>query len=309
VPSYATAIGSSADRPAALAELMGVISNEGEKLPPVTLTRVEFAAGTPYHTLLKRQRPTPQRIFPAEVGRVIKKALANVVEEGTARRLRGAFALDDGTFLPIGGKTGTGDHRLEVYSASGQVLESKVMNRTATFAFYLGPRFFGVMTVFVPGEAAGKYHFTSAIAVQIVKDMEPALRGLVLGSEKPEPTWQESALAFDSEADAPSGAPPKAGALPPPGTPTTATPTSAAPVVQAPVASKPAAVKPKPVVAKPAAKPAVKSTPISEEPPPAPPPPQMDKPDPPPPPHAPPPAHNKPKNAGFTWQEGDNPLF
>jgi membrane peptidoglycan carboxypeptidase len=307
VPSYATAIGSSADRPAALAELMGVISNDGEKLPPITLTRLEFAAGTPYHTLLKRQRPVPTRIFPAEVGQVIKKALANVVEEGTARRLRGAFALDDGTTLPIGGKTGTGDHRLEVYSASGQVLESKVMNRTATFAFYLGPRFFGVMTVFVPGEAAGNYHFTSAIAVQIVKDMEPALRGLVLGSEKPEPTWQESALAFDSEADTPSGAPPKAAALPPPGTPVVATPT--APVAQAPVATKPAAVKAKPVAAKPAAKSTSKSTPISEELPPAPPPPQMDKPDPPPPPRAPPPPQAKPKKSGFTWQDGENPLF
>ncbi len=307
VPSYATAIGSSADRPAALAELMGVISNEGLKLPPVTLTRVEFAAGTPYHTILKRKRPQAQRIFPMEVGQVIKKALANVVQDGTARRLRGSFALDDGTFLPIGGKTGTGDHRLEVYSASGQVLESKVMNRTATFAFYLGPRFFGVMTVFVPGEAAANYHFTSAIAVQIVKDMEPALRGLVLGSEKPEPSWQELVLGFDSEVDAPSGAPPRLEALPPPGSPGAATPGP-----QSSEAAKPAVPKPRPVTVKPAAKPLPKAPVISEEPPPAPPPPQMDKPDPPPPPRAPPPppaAHNKPKKSGFTWQEGDNPLF
>lgn len=303
VPSYATAIGSSADRPAALAELMGVISNEGLKLPPVTLTRVEFAEGTPYHTILKRARPRGQRIFPMEVGRVIKKALANVVEEGTARRLRGSFALDDGTFLPIGGKTGTGDHRLEVYSASGQVLESKVMNRTATFAFYLGPRFFGVMTVFVPGEAAADYHFTSAIAVQIVKDMEPALRGLVLGAEKPEPSWQELVLGFDSEVDAPSGAPPRLEALPPPGT--------AAPVSPAAEAGKATPPKPKVITVKPAARPAPKTPALSEEPPPAPPPPQMDKPDPPPPPRAPPPPahHGKPKKNGFTWQEGDNPLF
>ncbi len=67
VPSYATAIGSSADRPAALAELMGVIANDGVKLPPVTLSRLEFGAGTPYHTVLKRQRPEGQSIFPAEV--------------------------------------------------------------------------------------------------------------------------------------------------------------------------------------------------------------------------------------------------
>ena len=221
VPSYATAIGSSADRPAALAELMGVILNDGIKLPPVTLTRLEFAEDTPYHTILKRKRPEATRIFQSEVSEVIRKALVNVVEEGTARRLRGSFPLSEGVSLPIGGKTGTGDHRFEVYSASGQVLESKVMNRTATFAFFLGSRFFGVMTVFVPGEAAGDYHFTSAIAVQIVKDMEPALRGLVLGSERPEPTWQEHVAAFEAET-APMGAAPVTSPLTASATPTPA---------------------------------------------------------------------------------------
>jgi membrane peptidoglycan carboxypeptidase len=298
VPSYATAIGSSADRPAALAELMGVITNDGAKLAPVTLTRIEFAAGTPYHTMLKRKRQAAERIFPAEIATVVKTALANVVNEGTARRLRGAFALDDGTLLPIGGKTGTGDHRLEVYAANGSVIESKVMNRTATFAFYLGARFFGVMTVFVPGEAAGQFHFTSAIAVQIVKDMEPALRPLILGNEKPEPDWKELAAAFDAEATAQVGMPPKASALPPPGTPLT--PPAGAPPSSA---TRPANEPPKPSSAKPAGKPAVKAPtkPSAKsvekpmvvepsEPPPAPPPPQVDKPDPLPPPAAPPPS-------------------
>jgi membrane peptidoglycan carboxypeptidase len=220
VPSYATAIGSSADRPAALAEMMGVIANDGDKLAPVTLNRIEFAAGTPYHTLLKRKRQAAERIFAPEIASVVKLALANVVEQGTARRLRGTFTLGDGTSLPIGGKTGTGDHRLEVYAANGAVIESKVMNRTATFAFYLGARFFGVMTVFVPGEAAGDFHFTSAIAVQIVKDMEPALRPLILGNEKAEPSWDELVANFDAETTSPSlGLPPKTSPLPPPDTP------------------------------------------------------------------------------------------
>jgi len=287
VPSYATAIGSSADRPAALAELMGVILNDGVKLPPITLTRLEFAADTPYHTILKRQRPEATRIFQSEVSQVVRKALLNVVEEGTARRLRGSFPLGDGTTLPIGGKTGTGDHRFEVYSASGQVLESKVMNRTATFAFYLGSRFFGVMTVFVPGEDAAEFHFTSAIAVQIVKDMEPALRGLVLGSERPEPTWAETVAAFDAEAAALQvGEAPKAAPLPLPGAPAAATPAPAAkPAPKAPPA-KPA---PSSVPVKPKAPPVVPARPVVEEPEPAPPPPQVDKPDPPPPSQAPPP--------------------
>lgn len=284
VPSYATAIGSSADRPAALAELMGVIVNDGVKLPPITLTGLEFAAGTPYHTVLRRQRPTPERIFPGEIAAVVKEALANVVQEGTARRLRGSYPLGEGRFLPLGGKTGTGDHRFEVYAANGTVLESKVMNRTATFAFYLGSRFFGVMTVFVPGEAAGDYHFTSGLAVQIVKNMEPALRPLVLGGEKPEATWDELLRDFEAEAMR-DGAARQTPLLPPP------------------AAGKPVAKPPAPKPTEPvreAEKPAAVAPPVQEvirpvEPPPAPPPPQMDKPDPLPPPQAPPP---KEKPAG-----------
>jgi len=311
VPSYATAIGSSADRPAALAELMGVIVNDGMKLPPITLTGMEFAANTPYHTVLKRQRPVALRIFPQEIATVVKEALANVVQEGTARRLRGSFALDDGGFMPLGGKTGTGDHRFEVYAANGTVLESKVMNRTATFAFYMGSRFFGVMTVFVPGEAAANYHFTSALAVQIVKDMEPALRPLVLGSVTPEPAWDE--LVRDFEADAArDGVTPQASPLPPPGSslvPPAETP--GAPAAEAPPANSGAnkSTPPKPTGSKPAApahhpeKPAPVSPhnetpPTGAEPPPAPPPPQVDKPDPPPPPQAPKPPPDKEKHIG-----------
>ena len=88
--------------------------------------------------------------------------------------------------------------------------------------------------------------------------------------------------------------------VPPPGTP------AAAPAT-APTATKPAVRKP--VLVKPVSKPAAQHEPEHAEPPPAPPPPQMDKPDPPPPPRAPPPAAPKPKRSGWTWQEGDNPLF
>ncbi|XLM21957.1 glycosyl transferase family 51, partial [Chromobacterium piscinae] len=40
VPSYATALGASADRPAALAELMGIISNDGVRLPTVYIDKM-----------------------------------------------------------------------------------------------------------------------------------------------------------------------------------------------------------------------------------------------------------------------------
>ena len=45
VPSYATAIGSSSDRPAALADLMGIIVNDGMRLPMLRLTRLQLGRG------------------------------------------------------------------------------------------------------------------------------------------------------------------------------------------------------------------------------------------------------------------------
>jgi hypothetical protein len=49
------------------------------------------------------------------------------------------------------------------------------MNRTATFVFYLGPRHFGTLTAFVPGQAAEGFRFTSALPVQVLKGMAPIL--------------------------------------------------------------------------------------------------------------------------------------
>ncbi len=51
VPSLATAIGSSGDRPAALAELIGIIQNDGIRLP-MRIDSLHFAADTPYETEL-----------------------------------------------------------------------------------------------------------------------------------------------------------------------------------------------------------------------------------------------------------------
>lgn len=316
VPSYATAIGSSADRPAALAELIGVILNDGAKLPPISLTRLTFAAGTPYHTVLERERPKAEQIYPPEVARVLRKALIDVVEQGTARRLKGAFPLADGGSLPIGGKTGTGDHRYEVYAPNGTVLESKVMNRTATFAFFMGKDFFGVMTVFVPGEAAADYKFTSGLAVQIVKAMEPALRPLVLSEPAPEPGWEERVREFEADTPSRSGVLPRVSAL---GTDAAAAGTGEAerppaasatsPAAPAALTSPPAAAKPKPPAPKVGngvekAKPAEPAAPPSPpppapEPPPAPAPAQQ-----PAPVKATPPA---PKSAWHPspWEEGD----
>jgi membrane peptidoglycan carboxypeptidase len=175
VPSYATSIGSSGDRPAALAELMGIIVNNGVRQPGVQLDTLRFAEGTPYETRLRREAKGAERVMPAEVAATVRSALALVVATGTARRLSGALDGPDGQALVIGGKTGTGDNRLNTYSARGKQTGSKVLNRTATFVFYLGDRYFGTITAYVPGAAAEGFRFTSALPVQIVKLMAPLL--------------------------------------------------------------------------------------------------------------------------------------
>ena len=45
--------------------------------------------------------------------------------------------------------------------------------------FFLGDRFFGTITAYVPGTIAGTYHFTSALAVQLLKALEPQLDPLL----------------------------------------------------------------------------------------------------------------------------------
>lgn len=175
-PSYATSIGSSGDRPAALAELMGILVNDGVRLPMDSLTRLRFAAHTPYDTTLSKKPAAGERLMPVEVARTVRRALANVVQGGTAGRLAGALKAADGTPLVIGGKTGTGDHRFERYGKGGQLLESRVVNRTGTFVFYLGERYFGTLTALVPGEIAGQFSYTSALTAQILKTLLPRLQ-------------------------------------------------------------------------------------------------------------------------------------
>jgi len=179
VPSLATAIGSSADRPAALAELLGILQNDGLRRPAIAVRRLHFAEGTPYETVFTRSDSTAERVLPVELCEVLKPALFDVVEKGTAVRGRGAFALPGGNWIPLGGKTGTGDQRFETTDKHGRVIDSRVVNRTATFAFLLGDRFFGVLTAHVKGEKAAKYGFTSSLPVAILKILAPSLMPLV----------------------------------------------------------------------------------------------------------------------------------
>lgn len=175
VPSLATALGSSGDRPAALAELMGIILNDGVRLPTRRIDELHFAEGTPYETRFLPDAERARRVMAPEVAAVLHEALQQVVEGGTARRLHGSFARDDGTPLALGGKTGTGNNRFETVTRTGQVIHSEARNRTATFVFYLGEDHFGTLTAYVAGQESDDFRFTSALPVQAFKGMEPIL--------------------------------------------------------------------------------------------------------------------------------------
>jgi membrane peptidoglycan carboxypeptidase len=178
VPSYGTAIGSSGDRPLALAELMGIILNDGVRYPVVRIEDLRFAADTPFETVLEREPIQSERVMSVEVAHVLQEAVKDVVANGTGRRVRGSLTATDGSELVIGGKTGTGDNRFRVYAPGGRLMESRAVNRTATFAFFAGDRYFGVITAYVPGAAADAFRFTSALPAQILKIVGPQLQGV-----------------------------------------------------------------------------------------------------------------------------------
>ena len=175
-PSLATAIGSSGDRPAALAELMGIILNDGVRQPTVLVDRLDFASSTPYETRLGRAEPPPTQVLAPEIATVVRDALRQVVDGGTARGLKPVLARGGGHV--VGGKTGTGDHRYFVYGKNGAVVESRVVSRAATFVFMLDDRYFGTVTAYVPGPAAARFHFTSALPVRIAGLLVPAVERL-----------------------------------------------------------------------------------------------------------------------------------
>jgi membrane peptidoglycan carboxypeptidase len=182
VPSYATTIGVSGDTPAALAELMGILVNDGVRYPAIKIEQLHFGEGTPTETIVGRNIAAGQRVIAPEIASLVRQELNGVVDNGTGRRMQGGIKLANGQAIRVGGKTGTGDNRLESFSAHGHLIGSKVMSRTATFVFMVGDRYYGTVLAFVPGSKAGSYSFTSALAVQVLKDLVPELKPLLEGA-------------------------------------------------------------------------------------------------------------------------------
>jgi membrane peptidoglycan carboxypeptidase len=229
VPSYATTLGASADRPAALAELMGILVNGGVRKPVERLDSLHFATDTPYETLVKRAPSVPsERVLAPEVARAAVDAIRGVVSDGTAKRAKMAFVQSDGTVIALGGKTGTGDQRFDVFAKGGRLIESRYVNRSATFVFNIGERFFGTMTAYVHGPDSENYDFTSALPVQLLVTLAPTLMPMI------EP---EHAAKMAAKAAATQAAQVAAAEASPP-VPVGAVAAPAAPQVTAPVAAK-----------------------------------------------------------------------
>jgi len=184
VPSFATSLGASADRPAALAEMMGILVNDGMRKPNTRIQSLHFAAATPYETLLQHKPGKAERVLAPEVAQAVRGAIRRVVEEGTAKRVNKAFVRPDGSIIPVGGKTGTGDQRFDTYGAGGRLIKSRVVNRSATFVFNIDERFFGTIIAYVPGAQAAGYDFTSGLPVQLLKVLAPQLMPLINGGAR-----------------------------------------------------------------------------------------------------------------------------
>ena len=180
VPSYATTLGASADRPIALAELMGIIVNGGVRKSTQRVDSLHFAKDTPYETLVKRADEVKnEQVLHPDVARAVADAIHGVAQEGTAKRVKSAFVKQDGSVIAMGGKTGTGDQRFDVYGAGHRLIESRYVNRSATFVFNIGERFFGSMTAYVHGPQSANYDFTSALPVQLLVTLAPSLMPMI----------------------------------------------------------------------------------------------------------------------------------
>lgn len=179
VPSYATALGASADRPSALAELVGILVNNGVRAPMRQIESLAFAEDTPYEVALTLEPAVGKAVLSPELCRTIRSAMVSVVEEGTARRLNDVFFDAEGKPLLVGGKTGTGDHRSKYFAPGGRLVSEKVVNRNALFTFFIGDRHFGVILAHVGGQQAKNFDFTSGLAAQILKTLQPALQPLI----------------------------------------------------------------------------------------------------------------------------------
>jgi membrane peptidoglycan carboxypeptidase len=255
VPSYATAIGVSGDTPAALSKLVGIILSGGVLYPTERIQQLHFGVATPFETILDRHIQPGSQVLLPQIAALVRQDMLGVVQNGTGRRAHDGIKLPDGTVLPIGGKTGTGDNEFHIYAKNGGLLATHTVNRTAAFTFFIGDRFFGTVLAFVPGKQAASYDFTSALAVQILKDLTPSFLPAIESAEpqhftarpatsSPQKPPLRTQLAKPAPAKPAAVNPAPADAAPADAAPANAAPTNPAPTNPAPANPAPASSVP-----------------------------------------------------------------
>jgi hypothetical protein len=110
--------------------------------------------------------------------------------------------------IRVGGKTGSGDNRVESFARQAQLIASRVTSRTAGFVFYVGDHWFGVITASVTGPEAAHYTFTSALPLAVLKLLAPVLSEAIRGRDARDstqvalPTKASPFVARDDDAGA-----------------------------------------------------------------------------------------------------------
>jgi hypothetical protein len=138
------------------------------------------------------------RVLPEVVATNVRRSLVDVVQDGTARRLRGLLARPNGSNANIGGKTGTDDHRFDLYGAGERLVAARVGDRSATFVFLIGDRYFGTVMAYAYEPFAKKYKFTSALPVQLLKSLAPIVIPLLEQGTCHRPGCRENAASAES---------------------------------------------------------------------------------------------------------------
>jgi membrane peptidoglycan carboxypeptidase len=187
-----------------------MIVNDGVRRPAGFIRRLRFGAGTPYETTFQPVPAEEHRVISRPVARALRSALAMVVEGGTARRIQGSFRSASGQAIAVGGKTGSGDNRVDAVNSSGYRMRSRSLNRTATFVFYVGDRCYGVVTALVDGPAAAHYEFTSALPIEVLRRLAPEISARVEGIptfQTPDSLYTAAAAGKPTQVAASSGVP------------------------------------------------------------------------------------------------------
>lgn len=108
---------------------------------------------------------------------MVHQLLRDVVFGGTAKRFANGMTFRRPDARRVW-KDGNRRSTLQCVRAR-RAIESRKVNRTATFVFVIGDRFFGTLTAYVHEPYAARYDFTSALSVQLLKSLAPALQPLL----------------------------------------------------------------------------------------------------------------------------------